>query len=248
MRSSLSRFCGLIGVAAWLCAPGVGAVPQTVAIAGGRVELGEILPNAPESMRAIDICAAPKVGTSRLLERQVIERQVQAAGFDTSGLTLPPSVRIERTGHKYTPAELGAMLEKPVSQALPAGVSLLQVEATVALTLEEGALPGPITLPKLPDRIGSVRIAFSVEFMGNDTPIRVPVTAIVQIAEHAARAAMARGSRVQLAITRGSARITADATALADGNIGEELRFRVNSTGKVLRGIVVSPTLAKVSD
>lgn len=224
------------------------AAPQTVAVTGNRVELGEVLPNAPETMRAIDICAAPKVGTSRLLERQVIERQVQAAGFETAGLNLPPAVRIERAGHKYTPTELGALLEKPVIQALPEGVSLLHVEATVAITLETGATPGPITLPKLPDRIGSVRVAFSVEFMGEDTPIRVPVTAVVQIAEHAARAAMPRGSRVQLAITRGSARITADATALADGNVGEEVRFRVNSTGKVLRGVVVSSTLAKVSD
>lgn len=248
MRASTFRLCGLVGVTAWLCASTAGAAPQTVAVAGARVELGEILPNAPVTMRAIDICATPKVGTSRLLERQIIERQIQAAGFEVAGLSLPPSVRLERAGHKYTPAELGALLEKPVSQALPAGVSLLQVEATVAITLEEGALPGPITLPKLPDRIGSVRVAFSVEFMGEDTPIRVPVSAVVQISEHAARATMPRGSRVQLAITRGSARITADATALGDGNIGEELRFRVNSTGKVLRGVVVSATLAKVSD
>jgi hypothetical protein len=245
--SSIRRLACLAFACASVVHPAA-ASPETRTVTGNRVELGEVLPGAPESMHAIDICPSPQVGTSRLLDRALIERQVRAAGFDLSAVNVPPSVRVERTGHKYTPSELGELLTLPVSNALPAGVTLVQVQSAVAVTLEQGAKPGAINLPKLPHRLGSVRVAFAVEFHGEDSPIRVPVTAIVQISDHAAQAAVVRGGRVQLTIQRGSALIAADATALSDGNVGDELRFRVSSTGKVLRGVLVSPRLAKVND
>lgn len=246
-HSFSSRFA-LTAVAALLAARPAAAAPETRTVTGSRVELGEVLPAAPEVMHAIDICPSPQAGTSRLLDRALIARQVRAAGFDPSVLAIPTSVRVERSGHKYTQAELGQLLHEPVSRALPSGVTLVQVQSTVAITLEEGAQPGAIHLPKLPQRLGSVRVAFTVEFHGEDTPVRVPVTAVVQISGRAAQSTVARGARVQLTIQRGSARIAADATALSDGNVGDELRFRVSSTGKVLRGVLVSPTSAKVSD
>lgn len=249
MAPGLSRYRATsVVLAACLAATSTFAGPETRPVKGNRVELGEVLPNAPESMHAIDICQAPPVGTSRLIDRALIQRQVKAAGFDVSELVVPTSVRVERAGRKYTPTELGELLRGPVASALPAGTTLVQVESSVAVTLEEGAKPGAIHLPKIPHRLGSVRIAFAVEFHGDDAPLRVPVTAIVQMSEHAAKAAVSRGARVQLAILRGSARIAAEATALSDGDVGDELRFRVNSTGKVLRGVVVSPTLATVRD
>lgn len=229
-------------------APTVSAWPESRIVTGPRVELGELLPEAPEVMRAIDICPTPRVGTSRLIEKQVIERQVRAAGFDLDGLKLPASIRVERDGRRFAANELGQMLEEPVRRALPPGVTLIQVEATVSMVLEVGATPAPISLPKLPRRVGAVRVAFSAEFPADGAPIRVPFTAVVQISEQATRTAMTRGQRVQLAIVRGPARITADAIALSDGNVGEELQFRVTSTGKVLRGLLVSATRATVKD
>jgi hypothetical protein len=225
------------------------AEPVTRIVNGDRVELGEVVPEAPELMRAIDICSSPSVGGSRLLERQVIERQVRAAGFELEGLTLPTSVRIARPGHRYTPGELNELLRAPVTQVLPAGATLLKLESTASLNLEEGVKPSPVILPKLPRRTGTVRIAFSVEFhSASGSPIRLPVTAILQLSAQVAQSAVLRGAKVALTIERGSARISADATTLSDGDVGDELRFRVMSTGKVLRGILLSPTSASVRD
>lgn len=231
-----------------LACPALLAAPPVRTVTGNRVELGEVVPDAPASMHAIDICPSPQVGTSRLLDGALIARQVRAAGFDLTELTVPVAVRVERTGRHYSPAELEQLLRDPVSRLLPPGVSLVQIQPSVPVMLEQDAKPGLITLPKLPRRLGSVRVAFVVEFNGEDTPTRVPVTAIVQISKDASQSAVKSGGRVQLEIVRGSTRISADATALTDGDVGEELRFRVNSTGKVLRGVLVSPTLAKVSD
>src|SRR5690606_34362467 len=121
-------------LAACFVASSAFAAPETRPVKGNRVELGEVLPNAPESMHAIDICPSPSVGTSRLIDRALIERQVKAAGFDVSELVVPTSVRVERTGRKYTPTELGDLLRGPVASALPAGVTLVQVESSVAVT------------------------------------------------------------------------------------------------------------------
>jgi hypothetical protein len=225
------------------------AAPPERTVNGPRVELGELLPDAPEFMHAIDICDSPAVGTSRLLERSVITRQVRAAGFDLDGLDIPTSIRITRPGRRYTSTDLSSLLQGPVSRALPSGVTLLRIDTSASPNLEENVAPRPISLPKLPRRTGAVRVAFTVEFpVSGDVPVRVPVTATLQIASDAARSAVARGTKVSLTIQRGSARIAADALTLSDGDIGDELRFRVASTGKVLRGVLVSPTTAIVRD
>lgn len=225
------------------------ATPTERTVSGPRVELGELLPDAPEFMHAIDICDSPAVGASRLLERSVITRQVRAAGFDLGDLNIPTAIRIIRPGRRYTSTDLSALLQAPVTRALPSGVTLLRVDTSASLNLEENVAPGPISLPKLPRRTGAVRVAFTVEFpVSGDVPVRVPVTATVQIASNAARSAVTRGSKVSLTIQRGPARIAADALTLSDGDIGDELRFRVASTGKVLRGVLVSPTTAIVRD
>lgn len=229
--------------------PAAHAEPVVRQVNGPRVELGELLPDAPVLMRAIDICASPAVGGSRLLDRQSIERQVRAAGFDLEDLALPAAVRVSRTGRKFTPAEVSALLEGPIKSVLPAGAMLLQVQSSAALSLEEGTRPAPITLPKLPRRTGSVKVAFTVEFLGQgEAPVRIPVTATLQLDSRAVRSAIERGAKVDLVIVRGAARITAAATSLAEGDVGDELQFRVTSTGRVLRGVLVSPTSATVRD
>ncbi len=249
-RIAVRRRGALLALCTTFLAPSLtNAAPVTHVVTGDRVELGEIVPEVPELMRAIDICSSPSVGGSRLLERQVIERQVRAAGFELEGLAIPTSVRIARPGHKYTPAELNELLKAPVTQVLPAGATLLKLETTASLHLEGGAKPSPVILPKLPRRTGTVRIAFSVEFhSASGSPVRLPVTAILQLSAQVAQSGVLRGAKVALTIERGSARISADATTLSDGDVGDELRFRVMSTGKVLRGILLSPTSASVRD
>jgi flagella basal body P-ring formation protein FlgA len=131
---------------------------------------------------------------------------------------------------------------------LPTGVTLIQLAPAVALTLDETATPGPIVLPKLPKRVGTVKVTFSVEFATDDgTARRLPITAILNMNVQAATSTVSRGSMVQLSIQSGSATVAADGTSLSDGNIGDKLRFRVNRTGKVLWAVLTSPTNARVT-
>lgn len=223
------------------------AEPASRVVAGPRIELHELIPRVPDLFREIDIAPSPPLGSSLLIDRATIVRQVKAAGFDPKELAVPPVVRATRPGRKFTEAELSALLDDAVSEALPQGVTLIQLAPAVPLTLDEAATPGPIVLPKLPKRVGTIKIAFSVEFSTSDgVARRLPITAILNMNAEAAANTIARGAAVQLSIQSGAATVAADGTSLTDGNIGDKLRFRVNRTGKVLWAVVTSPTNARV--
>jgi hypothetical protein len=245
---SLLFTCGLLcGVA--VAAPShAQSEPPSRVVSGTRIELHELVPTVPELFRQIDIAPCPAIGASQLIDRDTIVRQVKAAGFDSRELSIPAVIRAERPGRKFTEAELSTLLGDAVTEALPAGVTLIQLAPAVALTLDETAVPGPVVLPKLPKRVGTVKVTFSVEFTTSDgMGRRLPITAIVNINAEAATSTVARGSAVQLTIQSGSATVAADGTSLSEGNVGEKLRFRVNRTGKVLWAVLTSPTRARVT-
>lgn len=247
MNYRLLSFVAL-GVFSTLGARHAHAQPPPRVVAGPRIELHELVPQVPELLREIDIAPSPALGASQLIDRAMVVRQIKAAGFDARNLDIPAVVRAERRGRKFTEAELSALLGDAVTQALPPGVTLIQLAPAVALTLDEDATPGPVVLPKLPKRIGTVKVAFSVEFSTSEGAARrLPVTAIVNMNAEAATSAVPRGTQVQLSIQSGSATVAADGTSLTDGNIGDKLRFRVNRTGRVLWAVLTSTSKARVA-
>lgn len=217
-------------------------------VAGARMELGELVPSAPNVMHGIDIGPAPSPGGSRLVSRDTIIRQVRAAGFDPSTLALEPSLRARRAGKKYTSKDLEQLITAPIELALPNGVTLVALKVSSSMTLEQVKV-GPVRLPKLPKRTGVVKVAFSVEFLdGSASSKRLPVTAVVSQTEAAIQSTVSRGQKIQLTIQHGSVRISADSIALSAGDIGDEMRFRVLRTGKVLLGKLTSPSDALVRE
>jgi flagella basal body P-ring formation protein FlgA len=99
----------------------------------------------------------------------------------------------------------------------------------------------------LPRREGEYLTTATIE-ISNDGQIvaRIPFQLSLDISSAAAAPAITKGTRVQLLIESGPARITANAIALSDGEIGETLQFRVATTQKILYGKVEERTLARV--
>ena len=104
-----------------------------------------------------------------------------------------------------------------------------------------------VRVPKLPRREGEYLTTATIE-LSNDGQIvaRIPLSLSLEISASAAVPAVGKGTRVQLMIESGPARITATAVALSDGELGDTLQFRVASTMKILYGKLESPTLARV--
>ena len=55
-----------------------------------------------------------------------------------------------------------------------------------------------------------------------------------------------RGSVVQLGIAKSTAKISALAEALSDGDVGDTIQFRVQSTRRVVQGIIESQHKARL--
>lgn len=216
-------------------------------VRGSRIELVEILPNSPAELHAIDLGSAPAAGATRLVSKADILREVRAAGFDPASLELPHVVRVKSPGEKLTREALSERLKPRVIEALPKGATLTRLEASVELTLSPEVQFGSVQIPKLPKRVGAVRTSISVELLREGRASqRVPLIATLSLSSTAASYAVPQGSTVSLLIKRRSASISAQGHALADGDVGDVLSFRVASTGRVVKARLESTTSALV--
>src|SRR5690606_26539000 len=129
----------------------------------------------------------------------------------------------------------------------PEGVSLKRVNVHSGLLLPRGAEAAGIELPKIPRRAGEATLA-AVLLLEYQSSIvrRVPVTLVVDVSEAAAQPLIVRGATLKVYIDRRSAKITAVAQALQDGDLGETIQFRIQATQRVVRARVESPYSAQV--
>ncbi|HTU59433.1 MAG TPA: flagella basal body P-ring formation protein FlgA [Polyangiales bacterium] len=216
-------------------------------IDGARIRLADIAEVESDELAEVDLGPAPPPGSSRLLSRDEVIRELRAQGFEPRGLKFPPSVRVGSAARRYTPTELSSMIQPGVEAALPYGVKLKQLRNLRPLNTSPRLKLGRVNLPKLPRRSGPLSLTVTVELMrGQDVMQRVPVTLELEISEQAAQPVIRRGARLDLVIQRGSARISAGGTALDDGEIGEVVSFKVSTTQRVLRARIESASAASV--
>jgi hypothetical protein len=235
----------LLSAAFLLAAPALAEPVKQIESA--RVTLRDLVESAPAELAGVDLGPAPPPGGSRLIARDELLREIRRAGADAKGLTLPELTRVVSAGKRFTPAELGRLFEPALRAALPRGVTLKSVTVARGALVSPRVEAGAVFLPKLPRRRGNVKSSGSVELVLDGAVVsRVPVAVWFSIEPVAAEPLVKRGSRIDLVIERGPARITAAAVALADAEIGDVVQFRVGATQKMLRARVESRSLARV--
>lgn len=250
MKRRLKYWCAWGGAFVGL---GLFALPTSAEmvrdVEGLRIELGELLPDVADELKNVDIGATPPPGSSRLLTRKEVARQLQQAGFEPSLGSLPDVLRVRSPGKKYSANELSDWLTPAVRRALPSGVTLVRVKATSSVTLSPDANIGQVLMPKLPKRVGTVQTALTaVLTLDQETTHHLPISAVVTIDSGAARYDVERGSDVTLLIRKRSLRISAAGTALKDADIGDVVSVRVKNTGHTLLARLINTTEAEVVD
>jgi flagella basal body P-ring formation protein FlgA len=237
----------LLPTLALLLSPLPASAQAPLVVAGSRIEVGEIVPSAPDGIREIDVGPAPPPGATALLDRDRVVAQIRAAGADPSTLKLSRVLRVVGAAKRWSPAELGTFVEAAVEAALPRGVRLLHVEAKMPLVAAPDAVVGHAVIPKPPRHAGVFRTAVVVPIVTDgQIAMRVTVNATLDVSEGAARPDIARGSRITLVIERRSSRVGAAGIALADSDVGETADFRVDKTGRIVRARIDSMDLASV--
>jgi Chaperone for flagella basal body P-ring formation len=230
-----------------LCATASANADDGRVVRGAQVHLSDVMAELPAEVPDLELGAAPPPGTSRTISRIEIVDAASKSGISLKQLKLPLSVRVTSAAKRWSTEELANVAAPTLANALPLGVTVKRARALAKAVTSPSASISAVRVPKLPRREGEYLTTAMIE-LSNDGQIvaRIPLQLSLEISSAAALPTITKGTRVQLMIESGPARITATAIALSDGELGETLQFRVASTQKILYGKVEQPTLARV--
>jgi hypothetical protein len=232
---------------AWAAATAPASAEESRLVRGPQIHLSDVLASLPAETPDFELGAAPPPGSSRLLSKSEIENAANKSGVSVKALRLPQQVRITSAAKRWSTDELVNAALPTLTSTLPNGVTLKKVKTSSKALTSPGAVVSGVRLPKLPRREGEYLTTATLE-LSNEGQIvaRIPLSLTLDIGSAAAAPAVSKGTRVQLLIESGPARITATAIALNDGEVGQTLQFRVATTQKILFGKLENPTLARV--
>jgi hypothetical protein len=239
---TLRRLIGL----AWLALPVVAQAEPVRTVDHARLLLGDIVA-APEGLADLDLGPAPPPGSSRLLTRSDLERQLRERGVDVGRISLPQSVRVVGAAQRISPEKFAELATPFIEKELPPGVTLTSVKASYEVVVPPGAGVKSVKVARLVKQKGTQRSAATVELTSDGEPVaKVPVALVLDVSEQAARPDVARQSRVNLSFERGAVRVSALGQTLSDANIGDKVSMLVLATGRVVQAKLVSPGEAEL--
>lgn len=221
---------------------------QSQTIDSARIHLSDVSDGYDDGdLARLDLGPAPPPGNSRLLSRAEVVDQLRSAGDDAKKLRMPNALRVRSAAKRWTSDELQDALTPRVVAALPVGVNFKSSKLNRSIVTSPSVKIGDAHLPRIPKHVGELTLTATVDLLQDDvTVMRLPVTVVVQVTEIATQPAAAKGTRVNLVIEHGGARVTALAIAMSDTELGATGSFRVTSTQRVLRARLLSPDSAQV--
>lgn len=242
----LSRACAPL-LAALCCLSATARADEARVVRGAQVHLSDVVSDLPAGVPDLEIGAAPPPGSTRTFAKSEIQGAADRSGVSLRSVKLPSAVRVTSAAKRWSTEDLASAALPTLQQTLPVGVTVKRARALAKAVTSPSANVTAVRVPRLPRRVGEHLTTAIIE-LSNDGQIvaRVPFQLSLDIGSAAALPAVTKGSRVQLMIESGPARITATAVALSDGELGDTLQFRVATTHKILFGKVEDATLARV--
>jgi hypothetical protein len=220
-------------LAALLCVGAQARADEARVVRGAQVHLSDVVSDLPAGVPDLEIGASPPPGSSRTIAKSEIQNAADKNGVNLRSLKLPAAVRVTSAAKRWSTEDLANAALPTLQQALPLGVTIKRARATSKAVTSPSASITAVRVPRLPRREGEHLTTAIIE-LSNEGQIvaRVPFQLSLEISSGAAQPAVTKGTRVQLMIESGPARITATAIALSDGELGDTLQFRVATTQK----------------
>jgi hypothetical protein len=232
---------------ALLALPLVAHAEPTKTIDHARILLGDVIASAPEGLADLDLGPAPPPGSSRLLTKTDLERELRQRGVDVAKMAIPSTVRVVGAARRIAPEKMAELARPYIEKELPPGVMLTNVRASYEVVVPPAAEVKSVHLPKILRQKGTQRTTVTIELVCDGTPVaKVPVTVVLEVSEQAARPDLARQSRLNLSLERGAVKVSTVGQLLADANIGESARMLVVATGRVVEAKILSRDEAKL--
>ncbi len=245
MRRSIVAACLLLSTV--LAAPvdakraPEGAKPgREMLVASARVRLGDVVPGAPEELRAVDLGPSPAPGGSRVLSRADIVAALPE-GADAKKVSLPHSVRVVRKTTSLAAAALESLAAEAIARrGIEKGGTLVAARPRAAVSVAAGWDRISAELPRLPRKAGKHLTTATLVFLEGDiTLAKVPVPVELALPPGAALPDVKKGARLVFSVERGTFEIRVSGAAGADADVGDPLPVTLES-GKVVRGRLVS--------
>jgi hypothetical protein len=239
-RNTWRQMAWLLSTLLFVSAVGHAAPPPHV-VDSDRLCLGDLAPKLPDYLARFDLGEAPPPGGAKVFLRKDILQKLHAAGIETDRLVLPASVRVVGATQRWEREPLAQWLSDHISASLPKGVTLLEASPYGALTTSPSAVAAAVHLPRLPKHPGRMTTTAVIELHREGKPLQqVSLSVVLDISASAARWTVEKGEPIELSIDVGSAHVSARATALSSGDVGDRVSVRVAQTRRTLEGIVVS--------
>jgi hypothetical protein len=221
------------------------ASPTRVTVEGTRVQVGDLLHDAPPEAAGIDLGPAPAVGGTRLIARDEIVEALRAHQ-STPTARLPESVRVTRAARTLHPDELDRMVRAALPrERLPRGAALRDVRPPQSVTVPAGWTAVSVELARPPRRVGPFSATAYLDLRRGDELIaRVPVRVDLTLSAEAATPDLARGAAVTLVVRHGLVEVRASGSATADADVGETLPVMLRPSGRIIRARLIEPALA----
>ncbi len=244
---------------------------REVSVTGTRVLLSDLLPtSAPGSLRAraalISMGAAPQPGSTRILERDAVERQVSGSEEMLAEVSVPERIMVSRDSRPITLNEVFEAIRIALKQnGIPAAATLqpqdvlLETQIFVGpgdsglqvmrMDLDRGLrrarfLLWPSRSPRVLPFFVTVQLAGELPL----APLRPPrefgrflqdsVTTAVAARPAKPEILVAPGERATLTLRSEALRIFADVISLERGTLGQQVRVRMVDTGKIFNALV----------
>jgi hypothetical protein len=212
-----------------------------------RLQVGDVVRNAPVSAATVDLGPAPPPGGSRLLGRDEILDALKKAGVESARLRIPASVRVTGASRVVEPDQVSVMARALIQKDLPKGVTLLRVDAGSRVVISPRSILRSVKLAPLPRKKGPARVSAGLEWSCDERVVATGGVAVsVDISAEAAMADVTRGSALVLVVERNQVKVSAPGVSLADGMIGEIIRASVRSTNRVVSARIVARDRAVV--
>lgn len=237
-----------LGAALLLSADAFAEEPLEVFVNARHVYVRDVAPDCSGSVCDLVLGRAPPAGSSTILTRERVLRQVAAKALRSKAVgKIPQKVRVRSRARILSTKEWGELAGEQVRARLPKGVRLLSSEGKIPLTLPENYELGAVSLPRLPRRSGPWATTAMVEILHEKSLLRkAPVVVRLEVEPGAVRPTIKRGQGLTLVLARRSATISMRGVSLRDGEVGSVVACRVSKTGRVVKARLRSGNLADV--
>ncbi len=243
MRYDVKQTLLLIGIVLSCTTPVHAVDVRQVEVTGPRISLGDVLSDAPETLRSVDLGPVPAPGGSRVVSKDEIERVLPRS----SHVHVPDAVRVVRKMRVLVAAELERVARQALGAALPPGVTVTALHGPASAAVVSGFTQVKATVPKLAHHAGATSVTVLLDFRRDTEVLQfVSFRVDLDVSAEAALPDVVHGAQLSAIVKRGLVEVSASASASADGDVGDVIPISIRSTGRTLRARIESKERALV--